>query len=269
MSLDKAAQNTTRNRLGSNTEPVSSHTLSATQTDRQAAQAQQASSSMWLVSFTDVMALMLTFFVLLFSMAEPDKETWQGMVKTLRQELNKYYGPVYSRGPQDMINIEKVDFEIALDLTYLESLIERLASRNEQLRQMEVIEMEDQLVLALPGSLLFESGSNRVSETGREALFPLATMLGRIKNAVEIIGHTDPEVVTDKTRGSNWALSLRRSLAVANVLEEMGYDESPVVRGLSSAHYRYIPAEMDKETRAAMARRVDIVISPHIKSRYQ
>jgi chemotaxis protein MotB len=75
-------------------------------------------SSAWLVSFTDVMALMLTFFVLLFAMSHPKEEEWDEFTDTVQENFNRFNGQVLNRGQQDAINIEKVNWSKALDLNY-------------------------------------------------------------------------------------------------------------------------------------------------------
>lgn len=42
----------------------------------------------WMVTFTDLVSLMLTFFVLLFSMSSLQMDEWDAMIDTLTQSLN-------------------------------------------------------------------------------------------------------------------------------------------------------------------------------------
>ncbi|MFP4387114.1 MAG: flagellar motor protein MotB, partial [Alphaproteobacteria bacterium] len=53
---------------------------------------------LWLITFTDVMALMLTFFVLLYSMSSPQEEKWKEMTRGLTQKLNAFEAAEYNRG---------------------------------------------------------------------------------------------------------------------------------------------------------------------------
>ncbi|MDH5189305.1 MAG: flagellar motor protein MotB, partial [Rhodospirillaceae bacterium] len=45
-------------------------------------------SAAWMVTFTDLVSLMLTFFVLLFSMSNVKMDEWEAMIDTLTQTLN-------------------------------------------------------------------------------------------------------------------------------------------------------------------------------------
>ncbi len=48
----------------------------------------QKVSQAWLITFTDLTALMLTFFVLLFSMSEVRQGAWDAVVQSLSVKLN-------------------------------------------------------------------------------------------------------------------------------------------------------------------------------------
>jgi len=43
----------------------------------------QRSSQAWLVTFTDLVALMLTFFVMLFAMSKVEQRKWQNLTDAL------------------------------------------------------------------------------------------------------------------------------------------------------------------------------------------
>ena len=91
--------------------------------NRRAGDNDGGTASTWLISFTDVMALMLTFFVLLFSMASPDEGKWDKLTQTAQESFNRFYGKPLHRGSEDAVNIDKINFSRALNLNYLKSII--------------------------------------------------------------------------------------------------------------------------------------------------
>ena len=221
---------------------------------------------LWLITFTDVMALMLTFFVLLYSMAVPQEEEWSHMTAALNTEFSKFYSEKWEEGPQDSINIEKLDFSAALDLEYLQALMTQLVEGERILKDIVLIPQDDRLIVSLPSDLLFDVGKADIRDKGRKALFALGGALSRMKNRIEVIGHSDPRPIPEKSGddssafSSNWDLSLARALRAAAVLETVGYRRPIVVRGLSSARYEELPSDMEESKRLDLARRVDIVI---------
>lgn len=232
-------------------------------------QHEQAENSMiWLVSFTDVMALMLTFFVLLFSMTEPAKKDWSEITSALHSEFNKFYGSFGNHGSQDTINLARINFNSALNIDYLESLIETSRKESRFLENITLNNHRGTLVISLPRELLFEPGQATVKEDGTRALYALGGTLSRIKNKVEIVGHADPRPVSQKNRyDSNWELSLARAAGVAGILETVGYEGELTVRGSSSGRYDDLMDLKDEERRLDLSRRVDIVVLSHDGSR--
>ncbi len=217
-------------------------------------------SSTWLISFTDVMALMLTFFVLLFAMSSPQKEKWEDLTNNVQENFNKFYGQPLNRGTEDSLSIEKVNFSKALNLSYLKAIIEKLIAQEENLQGIELIELPDRLIISLPQQLMFEAGQAEIKSEANKALFSLAGTLNRIKNSIEVVGHTDPTPVQTVRYDSNWSLSLYRALNVAAVLENLGYNKNITVRGMASGRYFDLNGDFTEQQKLSLSRRVDIVV---------
>ncbi len=219
-------------------------------------------SKIWIVSFTDIMALMLTFFVLLYSMSAPQSESWDEMTSALHKEFNKFLGARYIRGPQDTIDISRINYNRALDLNYLQALIGRHIENEESLRSVELRSVGGGLVVSFPQELVFEEGQAEMSDLGSDAIYALAVTLSRIRNRIEVIGHTDPNAISGQNDrfSSNWDLSLSRASTVAAALRKAGYERPLMVRGLANAMYDSLPESLPEEGRLRLARRVDIVI---------
>lgn len=216
---------------------------------------------LWLITFTDTIALMLTFFVLLYSMATPSKEQFEEMTASMTRQFGQYFSQKLNAGPQDAIEIDRIDFSDALDLSYLQSLLKARIADEELLQNTLILRQKNRLIISLPSQLLFDQGQAEIQTDGRRALFALGDILSRIRNAIEIIGHADPEPVSGVGQyQSNWELSLARASHVAGVLNSIGYKRAITVRGLSSARYDQMPDTVPEEERLNYARRVDIVL---------
>jgi chemotaxis protein MotB len=218
---------------------------------------------LWLITFTDVAALMLTFFVMLYSMSVPDEEKWKQTTSAFNEGLKKFETPIVHTGIEDTVNIERIDYTNALNLDYLEAIVREMLGRNgnENLRQIDIFRQADSLVLSVPASLLFDTQTAEVSVEGKRTLFSIGGPLSRIRNRIEVVGHSAPSAMAeDSGFSSTWDLSLARAVGVAAVLESVGYSRPIVVHGLSSARYAELPLSMPEEKRLDLARRVDIVI---------
>ncbi|MGH1399267.1 MAG: flagellar motor protein MotB [Alphaproteobacteria bacterium] len=217
--------------------------------------------ALWLITFTDVVALMLTFFVLLYSMSVPQEEKWEDVVDSLSSGLSKFYSPPENAGPQDTISILKIERARSLDLKYLREILERGIAENEHLKNVVMINQSDRLIVSLPQAILFEGGKTSIGTQGKRALFGLGGLLSRIRNRIEIVGHADPRPSSSSSEySSNWSLSLARAGEVARLLREFGYSRDIMIRGLSSARYDELSNGLNEEERLSLSRRVDIVI---------
>ena len=222
----------------------------------------QESPVLWLITFTDVMALMLTFFVMLYSMSVPEEDKWKQVTSALTVGFSQFESPKWYKGPQDTINIDKRDFSNALNMDYLNALVIEIIEKDEKLKNVVVLQQKKRLILSLPTDLLFKSGQSEVTVSGKRALFALGGPLSRIRNRIEVTGHADSRPVqSDKGKfSSNWELSLARAVNVSSVLENVGYSRPVIVRGLSNARYDELPADLSESERLSFSRRVDIVI---------
>lgn len=215
---------------------------------------------LWLISFTDIMALMLTFFVLLYSMAVPDAKQWEEMIHAVEEGITVQKTLKAQAGKQQEISIDKIETQRALDLNYLQNILQRQFEQTESLSSALLLKGEGQLIISLPMDVVFDSGSAKVEIEAKRALMALGDLFHRIRNRIEVVGHADPSPVLNGGYDNNWSLSLARSANIAALLRQAGYKRDVVVRGVSSARFADLSDSIPPEMREQMARRVDIVI---------
>ena len=222
-------------------------------------------SQIWLVSFTDVMALMLTFFVLLFSMAEPSEKDWSEMTTALQKEFNKFYGAAHYRGLQDSISLDKIDLKEALDLNYVASLLSELISNNEDLEKITLTIQSEELVLTIPGELVFDRQTGGIELQGEGIMYDLGEILARLRNKIDVVAHINGnKTVYDDRFEDSWALSMYRSAEVAAILKNVGYNKNITVRGQVQGA-AVLPSDRSSLTRmrGGYVDSIDIVIMEH------
>jgi len=217
-------------------------------------------SGVWMITFTDLLSLMLAFFVLLFSMKQIELESWRSFVEGMSEQLNPANewsdpGKVASK------TIGRVVVRRASDLGYLQAVFEDKVSKHEELAGMYIHRLDDRLVISLPESMLFPSGSATISEEGRATTGILSTVFSLIVNRVDIVGYSDPEPITNRNRfQSNWDLSLSRATAVANAFISSGYRQRLRIIGRGDGHYYDLSDDLSFDARMALARRVDVIV---------
>lgn len=222
---------------------------------------QQLASPLWLLSFTDVMALMLTFFVLLYSMSTPDRARWQDLPNFYQQDTIDRDTVPFGGEARD-VQIATLHQKQGLDLDYLYTLLETALRGDQGLKDVRVFRAEGRVVVALPRQLAFGVGQTTLTSQGRLVLLGMSDIFQRIRNRIEVVGHADPSPVRGGRFVNNWELSLARAHHVAEALKQMGYKRDIHVRGVSGGRYPFIDEGLSKDLRYALARRVDIVFMP-------
>lgn len=216
----------------------------------------------WLVIFTDLVSLMLTFFVLLFSMSNLQIDRWQQMIDTLSQTLN----PAQEKTTVAVTakyNIASLFRRRAVNLDYLGAVLEDAVAEDPVLRRSGIVRLEDRLVITLPGELMFDTGRAVLSEDGRQTLFVIGGVLRNIGNQIGVNGHTDPAPPAGDSYKSNWELSLARAVAVSNALKRVGYTDDIIAYGYADSRYGELP-DLPEPERLSLARRIDIVVFPTV-----
>ena len=222
----------------------------------------QHRSFAWMVIFTDLVALMLTFFVLLFSMSNVTVDKWKSITDALSQSLRPNSTQTEAKATAQF-NISGIFRKQAINLDYLTSVLTEAVSKDAFLAQAQLIRLEDRMIISIPGDLLFSGGLANLTESAKQAISNLGGALRHIGNKVIVNGHSEPGKVTGGTYASKWELSLARAVSVADTLRQSGYTENLSAFGYADGRFSYLPDLPDQERRA-LGRRVDIVVMPTI-----
>jgi len=228
------------------------------QTPLLAPPARRNNPNAWLLTFTDLVALLLTFFVMLFSMSAVKTGEWQSLVDSLRERLSGVIEkPVAT--PTFRLDMPSKDARPGADLDYVTEVLRAQLADSPALDRSVVRRASDRVVVSFPADMLFASGDFRLTDTARQAIFALGGVLRNFNNRIEVAGHADPRQ-PQRLYPSNWELSLLRAQSVAAGLRESGLDLAIVARGYGDGQYGQLPGDLAQRTRQALARRVDVVI---------
>ncbi|MDP4796991.1 MAG: flagellar motor protein MotB [Rhodospirillales bacterium] len=217
-------------------------------------------TKMWMLTFTDLVSLLLTFFVMLFAMSNVKIDQWDKIIDSLSQTLNPAPEETVKK-PSAQFNVGTLFRRRAVNLDYLASVIEENLSNDPLLRNALVVRLEDRLMIALPGDLLFDPGAAVISKRAEGAMVTLGAMFDNVGNTIGVTGHTDPEPPTGGKYASNWELSIARAASVANAIRRGGYEEKIVALGYADTQYNRLP-KLSEADKRRLARRVDIIVMP-------
>jgi chemotaxis protein MotB len=178
----------------------------------------------WMVTYADLMSLMLTFFILLVSFSEVQRGK-------LEQALHSIQGAMGDpKGPLGAIAVAHMDRPAGLPFDHIERLARKLQERLLELgKDREVgIEYDGQggLRIALPSSILFDSARAQLKRDPgtQRILADVAAVLAEVPGAFfELRGHTDSRPLTDTTEfRDNYELSFARAMTVTRYLSDNG-----------------------------------------------
>ncbi len=219
-------------------------------------------SRAWLLTFSDLVALVLTFFVMLYAMHRVDTARYRNVVDSLSRSLNPQV-PAFAPRPGADRSSQGLNPRQAAGLNYLATLLTEKTREDSSLAGVRIALGDDRLVVGLPADLLFKPGSATLADSASGVLYTLGGVLASIGNAVSVQGHTDPEPIVNGPFPTNRALSLARALAVADALHDLGYVRDIPAIGLGASRFADLATIEPRERRFALARRVDVVIGPY------
>ena len=219
------------------------------------------SNTIWMTSLADLLALLLAFFVLLFSMSEIKVDRWQTLTETFGNKMSDITDLVTRTGEADK-NMAMISEPKAIDLSYLEHILNGKKEQSPLLADVEIFKAEEKLVISLAGWDFFKPGTEKEGSKVAEVIDMIGNTLGHISNRIEVYGHTDPDPITSPTAKyeNNWSLSLARAMSVANELAKSGYTYPIRVFGMADSRFNELANVKDKDRKYALARRVDIVV---------
>lgn len=214
----------------------------------------------WMIILADLLSLMLTFFVLMFSMNAVQVSDWRAVVDALSDSLNPSEARL-RQTPWNGHEQAKVDVVHGQDVDYLATLLSDQLARDEVLRHARVRLLEDRLAISIPADLLFTSGSAHIGDSAAfDAVARLAAVLRNLENEITVVGYTDPSPGDAKHYPSHWELSLSRALAVARILKQNGYRQPVPVYGHGANRFGDIMKDLPVDLQSRLSRRVDIII---------
>ncbi len=130
--------------------------------------------------------------------------------------------------------------------------------------KLQVAFRNGQMTLKLPSSILFASGSAKLSKAGELALSDVMNVLIQFKDRRFVIaGHTDPLPIRTREFKNNWYLSTARANSVVQFMIEKQFP----AKNLAAAGYgEFDPiAANDTEANRELNRRIELILVPNLE----
>lgn len=189
--------------------------------------AEHENAERWLLTYADLITLLMVFFVVLYSMSSADTTKFKAVSAALQQAFNldvlQGQAPT-SIGDGSALPSQPADTLIsASDVPQVAQIKNKVLAALEgatQVPDVEVTTDREGVVIRLSGSYLFDSGRAELKPNSLAVLDAVATVIRPLENEVRIDGHTDSLPIDSARYPTNWELSTARALAVTRYLSE-------------------------------------------------
>ncbi len=221
----------------------------------------------FLATYGDMVTLLLTFFVMLFTTAAIPGQELRLLMTAFTGSLGIFEGgQTLSKGDLEemgmtLSSLPATEKGSALAKSY--QVASEIFKPEIKSKQLKLQQDERGLIISLIGNDHFPPGSARLTETAKNTLVKVGTLLPQLNSMVRIEGHADESPLATN-QGSeyyetNWELSSQRAVNVLRFLHESENVEPGMMSAVAYGKYRPITESQTPEGRA-INRRVDIVV---------
>jgi len=232
----------------------------------------------WMISYLDVLTLIIAFFVLMLALSEPKSEdTAMSAVEQTdiepggeQDQETPMHAPADASQLADVSQLadsgadadpgERYDADaLAGAGGQAQDMLTALAAL--QVQGVEVIPDEEGVTLRIVDDMLFDSGQAELTIDGLLLMESLQDFLSLFDGGVSVEGHTDSLPINNTRFPSNWELSSARAIAVVRYFEE-GEQLRSRFQAVGHADRQPLQSNATADGRAAN-RRVELVLREH------
>ena len=221
----------------------------------------------WVVTFGDLMSLLLCFFVLLLSFSEMDKQKYREVAGSLADAFGVQRKTPVFESPKGRKIIAR-DFDQDLATRKKEELGREIEKEMENSLQdikdlIQVQVDEGRVLIRLMGETAFNSGKAEIREQMMPLLKKISATLEQATGDIVVAGHTDNIPVQGGQFKSNLRLSMFRAASVAEFFLSQAPIDPQRISTIGYGEYRPIESN-ETESGREKNRRVEIILKPSV-----
>ena len=218
----------------------------------------------WMLTYGDLMCLLLCFFVLLLSFSEMDRNKYRIVSGSMKNAFGiQRKKPIFD-SPRGQKMISK-EFDQAIVLAKVRDVIDPIKQQLEEdfrdfKASVEITAVDKEVTIRMLGEATFSSGQAKLKKEFAPLLLKIGEVLNKTRGDIIIAGHTDNVPLTGGPYGSNLGLSMARARAVAEYLLKSTSIDPKRLSTMGFGEYRPI-APNDTVHGRKKNRRVEIILS--------
>lgn len=218
----------------------------------------------WLLTYSDLMTLLLAFFVLLVSMSTIDERRRRMVIESVFGGIGLMQTGSGEASGDRLVPLTAPDaqHDARRDLGPLKATLDGAQGKG-----VDFFDNGSVQILSIDADVLFGPGETRLSKEGERLLATFAPTLRTIEHPLLVAGHASPprdeqgagfRLRAEGTLSPSWMLSLRRATSVYRALRDLGVPSSRLIlEGFGDGHPRH---DAFTATGRRANRRVDLVL---------
>jgi len=215
----------------------------------------------WMASYTDLITLLLCFFVLLFALSTIDAKKFDLAAMSFQAAFNGILTSLPTVAIQQEILTPRLGGDAQNKRIAADAAMRiREIAQKENLQDAVKVDVTDTgIAIRVSGEVSFESGSDRLRPEFIAILKDLMKIINEMpEREIRVEGHTDNVPIRTARFPSNWELSSARALAVVKYMYEHGADPAKL-SAIGYGEFRPIhPNNTDANRRAN--RRIEVYV---------
>jgi chemotaxis protein MotB len=198
----------------------------------------EPSAPFWMLTYSDMVTLLLTFFVLLISFSNMDEAKFEQAAHSLKGALGilkQYPSPRNKLG----LYLENQEMQQREEIIDNVTELQRKAKELQMAEDINIQVTDNGLLIQLGDKILFDVGNAELKPNAHPLLDIVGKTIRKHARTVLVSGHTDNIPIKTPQYPSNWELSSARAISVVKYL--IDYDGVPPELLAATAFSEYKP----------------------------
>ncbi len=217
----------------------------------------------WVMTYGDMMSLLLCFFIILVALSEIKKED---EYRAIVEEVKKAFGMKGGGGKVASPDDPKLSLMKRLEELQLRMTPKPKPSNTDdpgmEGKEAQVTKVREGMLFTQGGRVTFEPGSADLSEQSKRSIRAVSDLIRGYNNKIEVRGHASSmEVGVQSEYGDLWTLSYARAKAVMDFLtsKEVGI-RADRIRVIANAEHEPLVKRLYTPTGQQPNRRAEILV---------
>lgn len=177
----------------------------------------------WLLSFTDLISLIVCFFVMMYAMSEPQLEQFRKISSAFEDELaivhptqeRSYQGAPLHMGDEENISLPRQQYKTGLNINYLSQVVAQKRTEVPALKDLTLSVKGGEIILDIPVSAVYVDAA--MTTLRPAALRALGGLFGGIPNDIQVVLNVkDTDIQT-------YQKALRQGFMFGEAMNRIGY----------------------------------------------